>query len=395
MGVSFIYLKLEIKRACKILPYFLAGAIVLALLLGTVAFSASKVLYGKSAAGRISVGVVLPEDDAVADKAVSMISSLDSVKSLCDFKYLGEEEGRRSLKEGKIYALMMIPEGFVRDIMNGVNTPVTILIPKDAGVEAMLFKELADAGARSLSVAQAAIYAGNEFCVLNAMADSIPRLESELNQIYLKYALPREDYFRSYQVSASGDISMLSYYGIALSVLFLLLCGIPASSVLRPDSLVFKRKLRMIGLGRWKVTAVKLSAVFVLLGTVGALLLAGAWASGAVELHWLVVVMTALLCLCVSAMVLFAYELAGSPTAGVMFLFLSATAMMFISGGFIPSVFLPEGIKNLAAFMPTTVLIRVLKGFITGAVSWEAVGLMCMMGAVFYLAAVWVGGVNE
>ena len=43
---------------------------------------------GKRSAGRITVGVVLPEGDAVAKKALAMVSSLESVKSICDFEYI-------------------------------------------------------------------------------------------------------------------------------------------------------------------------------------------------------------------------------------------------------------------------------------------------------------------
>ena len=59
----------------------------------------------------------------MAQKAVAMVSSLESVKSICDFEYMDKEEGIRKLKEGKLYAVMEVPEGFVQDIMNGTNTP--------------------------------------------------------------------------------------------------------------------------------------------------------------------------------------------------------------------------------------------------------------------------------
>ena len=62
-----------------------AGAIALLFLAGAIALLAGRALYGDAAAGRVAVGVVLPKEDALARQMVSMISSLDSVKSLCDF----------------------------------------------------------------------------------------------------------------------------------------------------------------------------------------------------------------------------------------------------------------------------------------------------------------------
>ena len=57
MGRFLTILKIEMKRALKSLPYFLAGAVVLAVLAGTIAFSANRMLYGEQSVGSIQVGV--------------------------------------------------------------------------------------------------------------------------------------------------------------------------------------------------------------------------------------------------------------------------------------------------------------------------------------------------
>ena len=166
MSARLVYLRLELKRACKKLPHIFAGAIVLLLLAGTIALLSARMLYGETSSGRITVGVVLPEGDAVAKKALAMVSSLESVKSICDFEYMNKEECLDKLKAGKLYAVMEVPEGFVQDIMNGTNTPVKILLPKGAGLESRIFKELTDAGASTLGASQAGIYAGDELLYL-------------------------------------------------------------------------------------------------------------------------------------------------------------------------------------------------------------------------------------
>ena len=48
MAAKLVYLKLELKRALKRLPHMAAGAIVLMAMLGTIAFAASKLLYGET-----------------------------------------------------------------------------------------------------------------------------------------------------------------------------------------------------------------------------------------------------------------------------------------------------------------------------------------------------------
>lgn len=390
MNAFFVYLKLELKRACKTLPFFLAGAIVLVALLGTIAFSASKVLYGKAAIGRISVGVALPEDDKVAEKAMSMITSLESVESICDFIYLEEEEGRKKLQSGEIYVLMVVPDGFVQDIMHGINTPVTIILPNQPGMEAMIFKAMADAGAKTLSVAQAAIYGTDEFLQVSGMVDSIQTAETGLNRLFMKYALPRGDYFRNRKVSATGDVSMIEYYAITSAVLLLLLCGIPASSLLKPEKPVLRQKLKMIGITRWKVVFTRFLCVTFLLLIVLSALLCVLLGAKALDFQGYYLILLFINSMAVAAMVVFAYELAGSQMAGVMLVFLAAMGMMFISGGFIPTVFLPKGIAELSRLMPTTVLIQSMKLFLDSGISAAAALQVCLMTLVFYLAAVFV-----
>lgn len=390
MGASFIYLKLEIKKVCKILPSFLAGAIVLALLLGAVAFSANRVLYGESVVGRITVGVVLGEEDLIAGKALSMLSSMESVKSVCDFVYVDEAEGKQMLKEGTLYALLVVPGTFVEDIMSGVNTPVSIVFSDQKGIETMMFQELTDAGVRTLGVAQAAIYAADEFCTLNLLSSSIPQVEQVLNQIYLSYALPREDYFRYQMVSAVGDVSMLQYYGISAAVLFMLLCGIPAAAVLKPSSQVFQQKIKTIGIRRWQVIGCRILSASLLLGIVCTLGVCGAMAVKAIMFNWKIIPAGILVCLASASMIVFFYEVSGSRTTGVMLLFLSVTGMLFLSGGFLPSVFLPQGLRQLSPFMPTTLLLEVLKGLITSEFSWESMGWLAVMGTGFFGVSVMV-----
>ena len=51
MSARLVYLRLELKRACKKLPHIFAGAIVLLLLAGTIALLSARMLYGETSAG--------------------------------------------------------------------------------------------------------------------------------------------------------------------------------------------------------------------------------------------------------------------------------------------------------------------------------------------------------
>lgn len=374
MAMHLVYFKLELKRALKKLPNMVFGAIVLLVLLGTIALFSSQALYGDRAAGRISVGVALPEDDLVAKKAVSMISSLESVKSLCDFRYVELEEGLAQLRQGKLYVVMEVPDGFVQDIMNGINTPVRLIFPENAGLESRLFKELADAGARTLGAAQAGIYAGDELCRMYELDGSIGELEAALNRIFISYSLPREDYFRHYQVNAAGDVNVMQFYGISGFVLFILLLAIPVSGYLMPWNRGMKQRLCLAGIGNAGRAFGRILGLSTLYMAVVVPLGAAAYFAGEVQANALLLMVTAaLVCLASASLVVFLYRAAGTLLGGMMLLFFAVTGQHFLAGGFLPLVFLPPGLQALAPVLPSTILMNGVKMAVTGVWSAEAV----------------------
>ena len=72
----------------------------------------------------------------------------------------------------------------MRGIMDGTNTPVTIVFPENAGLEAAVFRELADAGTQILKTAQAAVYAADELCSRMGRETQIPSAEADINSMY-------------------------------------------------------------------------------------------------------------------------------------------------------------------------------------------------------------------
>lgn len=390
MAAKLVYLKLELKRALKRLPHMAAGAIVLMAMLGTIAFAASKLLYGETTLERVTIGVVLPEEDRIARQLVRMLGTYDSVRSVCEFSFMDSSEAEKQLRDGEIFGIMNVPEGLVQGIINGTNIPVTITLPQGNALKNRVFKELTSAGARTLGSAQAGIYAGDQLLLNYDLAGGISQLEADLNRIYMAYSLPRADLFEHVKVSATGDVDTLEFYGISAFVLYLLLAAIPVSGYLAPESRVMSQQLSLAGIGPWMATAARLAGL-------GALLLAaalpaalGALKFGVLEFSWLLLPALAAVCLAAAALVLFCYEAAGTLMGGVMLLFLGAVLLLFLSGGFLPLVFLPAQVRSLAPFLPTTTLMNGAKMIVTGAYGLAGWLQLAVMTAAFYSLTVGV-----
>lgn len=366
MRAFLVYLQLEWKKTIKSIPYFFAGAIVLALLAGTVAFSAGKLLYGEQAVQTIQVGVVLPGEDSLAKLAMRMIRSMDSVDSLCEFTYLDEEEGIRQLKSGEIFALMKLPEGLVEGIMNGTNLPVTVVFPSHSGLEASVFRELTEAGSSLLGTSQAGIYAADEYLLTYGMEVSIPKAEEDLNRIFLSYALSREVYFRKDMVSAAGDVGIPAYFAISAAVMVLLFLGIPAAPLLRPEPAALRQKLVLLGVGQGRQTAARLLSLWFLLAAVTAVPVFFCAIQGYLAVSLPELALWLFVCLAASGWILLFYELCRNTAAAILFLFTTTSVMLFLSGGIIPSVFLPEAVQSVGKWMPSAFLTDAIRFMVIG-----------------------------
>lgn len=386
MSKYMVYLELELKRAWKRLPQIYAGAMALFFLMGAIAFLSSQTLYGDAVTGRISVGVVLPPEDALAKKVVDMVSSLGSVRSFCDFEYVDRDEGMKRLQDGGLYAVMEIPKEFVNDIMDGTNTPVRIFLPSNAGLEGQIFRELADAGARTLGASQAGIYAGSQLCHTYGLDSSIGRLEADLNRIFLSYSLPRSDYFRHRTERATGDVDTVQFYGISAYVLFLLLCAIPVSGYLLPLRTVLSRKLSMDGIGRFSRVSARVLGLATLLFAVTVPVALLAVLKGWIFGSFMTVSVLLLVCLAASALVTLCYQLAGTLMGGILLLFLAGVGQHFLSGGFLPLVFLPKTVQSLAPFLPSSILMNGLQMTVTSVWNPSAMGklgILILIGLIF------------
>lgn len=377
MRTFLVYLQLELKKTIKSIPYFLAGAIVLALLAGTIAFSAARMLYGEQAIGRIQVGVVVPEEDALAAKAMRMIESLDSVESLCEFTYLEEEAGFNRLKDGELFALMKLPEGLVEGIMDGTNLPVIVIFPESAGLEASVFRELTEAGSSILGTSQAGIYAADAYLREYGMEVCVPKAEEDLNRIFLSYALSRDVYFRKKEVSAVGNVGTAAYFAISASVLVMLLLGIPAAPLMRPDSAALRQKLKLLGISCRKQTAVRMFRLTFLLVLASAVPVLFCINSGYLRISPAEIGLWLLICLAASGWILLFYELCRNSAAAILFLFTTTVVMVFLAGGIVPGVFLPDAVRMIGAFTPAAFLMDGLRTMVTAG---ETAGEVLFLG---------------
>jgi hypothetical protein len=357
-----IYLKLELKKAFTTFGHVMMGAITLIVLIGIIAFSSTKLLYNNETIQKITIAIVQQEEDDLVKMGLQMIESMESIDGISEFVLMNEKEAIEALKAQKIFAVLLFPTDLIQSIIYGKNTPVEVILPANMGIEAAVFKEITDAGAIMLGSTQAGIYAMGEYLEAYHLETSLKEAEDFLNRVYLTSVLYREDYFRKIEVSATGSLTITQHYIAYGIILFLLLNGIACANILQEKTTALENKLYFTGIGSVAYIVTKIISIAMLLWT--SLVLLGGFLSSIIYFTTQNSVIENILCifplfivsLAVASIIVLIFQLTKNLIGGVMLLFLSSIIMTFLSGGFLPAAFLPEGIRNVGQRMPTTIL---------------------------------------
>lgn len=399
MKKTFILWKLELKRTIRQLPVMLAEAVLLMGILGMLSFGTAKLLYRDAPAIQITIAVIEKEKNPLTDLLLNYVQGMESISEICQFLIVSEEEGFSMLQDGKAAAALILPEGLVEGIMDGSNAPVQVCFPENAGLESALLRELTDAGVQMLRVAQAEIYGIYDTAKAYGALEQLSVLEMDIDAYNLAFALDRLALFRTQEISAAGNLSVLQYGIASGSVFFLLLLGMACYPMMQPYPVVLQRQLFREGIGagrqcfgKWLCGACGLGIGSLFFWLVVKSILAaagnGAWTpkAGAAQIG-----ISLLILLCASAFIFLVFQFAGNGTTAILLLFFLSVVMQYFAGGFLPSAFLPEAVQKVGSFLPVTYLIEAAGSLYSGRVSGKTLGLLCLFTALFGGAAYGIG----
>ena len=398
----------ELKKTIGMLPRMLLQAILLMALIGMIAFCGVKGMEREPLAVSADIGIVVREDNTMTKLALGYVENMESVSRMCCFVQISEEEGFRMLASGEIAALVVLPEQLVEGIMNGQNPAVNVIFPKDARLEALLFRELTESGAGLLRVAQAQIYGAIDTAVEYGLTEQLSAIETEIDSYNLAFALDRLAMYDEETVSATGRMSVLQYYAASGIILFLLLVGMAAYPVMQQEPAAFRKQLMRQGTGIMWQFICKWLCGLICMGLIGGVawviirLAGAAWPDAAGRLlselmsgrnrssMGVRMGVVLLVMITVTMFIYMLYSLAGSRTGSILLIFLTGVAMIYLSGGFIPAVFMPQALQSIGDKLPTAYLIRAVGGLFAGYGD-KTLG-QCVTGMSIYTAVFGVAG---
>ncbi len=391
MRAGFLYFKLQCKKYGKILPMILAESLLLALLIVLLGAMAVKLLGQGSSLAQIKVGVVSEEEEGLTGLLVSFVEGMDSLEDNCSFELMEEQEAYEALEAGELYAAVFLPEGMLDSILNGTNLPAKIVLSRACSeLETAVFEEVAGAGGRMLSVAQAGIYAADELCLETGHTGQIAEAEAYLNDAYLNYALNRTSIFELEEVSATGKVGVITYYTASLLLVFLTFSAVVMGRYVKVKPDAHTMLLAAAGMRREWQYLCDIIAFAVVVAIVGSiigcpLLWACAAMEGATDEAVLLCGVYVWILFSVGLFVRLLLQICGNDNGGMGNVFAFAVVAMFASGLFIPTAFLPVTLERIGKLLPYRYWLEMILNAFRGEVkaTWMMVMLLGNVAAFF------------
>lgn len=375
----------ENKRAWKVFPQMLLQAIVLALAAGAIAFCATKLLY-KDAVAQIRVAVVAEEENQLTNFAMDYVKKAEEG---IEFVECGKEEALEGMENKEFAAIIILPEQLVEGILSGENSPVTVIYDDSLSTAGGLLKELTQAGAELLSTAQAEIYAAYELARESGAESGLENFQNTINYENLKLALARGEFFEYSKVSATGNLSVKTYYIASAVAAILLFFGMPMGMFLKQDEKAALLQYRRAGIGAVKQQMIRWMTVMGIYGvvvTVGSFFAMLAGKQGAGES-----LQAAFVIWCIAgsmaAFILMLYEVTEKKSSAVFLLAFLTAVLLFLSGGVIPKVFFSGSLREHVNWLPSVFWLDGIGAVLEGDIAGKAVGMSILYGIMFWLVA--------
>lgn len=376
----------ECKRTGKTLLKSIGSYCACLLLTAVLVAAFSEIMQNAQVFQKVNIGIAIPEGESISRLATQYISSMDSVRSVCDFYYLDEQEAVEQLKQGTLQAVVVLPEGFYHDVQVGINPPAQIYFPKDVAQNTQVFEELVTAGVSFLQTAEAGVYAGLDTASYYGIELQGAGLGDTIAYLFVNQMLKRDSVYSARMLSSMGNLSVAEYYYAAGLVILLMMCGIQFGFLYGKRNRSVEDKLKIRGVGSIRQSVVKILVMTEFLYVTGLLYyFAGIGIASWTKTYFVFYQGTtwyALLLLCLGIAIYFhvLYELSGSSSQAAVFVFAVNVITIIGAGVLIPEAYLGKEIAGISHFLPMKYWNVYAAGMLEGELSKDSVA-----GTVFFL----------
>ena len=339
-----------VKLCRKGVLLLLLTALIVGLPLSLAPAAEQLLSQGVSFSG-ITLAITAPEGDPVPQLLEELLPGMEDISQYCQVKAMDRADALKSLTQGDVTAVLVLPEGFVQGILYGENPDVELIVPADRPLEALLTLWVGQSACDILASFQSGIYAVLErYEQAPDTGLTYDQVVSQINLRYIRWTLGRQELFRVEEISVTGALPVGLHYALSL-LCFLALALTPLFySVFSREELRAYRRLLTVGRTPAACFLSSVSACWVLLFAL--LLLA---VSFTVKGNWWQVLAVCALgsVFCTGFAALCCLITENTAGCGILSSLLSLI-ILALSGGILPPVMLPQALRKVMGFYPIT-----------------------------------------
>ncbi len=335
-----------------------------------LAFCQAVVFYAEAKlendAIRVPIAVLNEDTNPETESLLRLVLSNNEIKALFDVEQVkSADEAIELLDDNEILAYIVFPEGFMESVMYGSNLSPTVHVEQTGFLEQKVLAVLVDTLEGVMQQTQSGIYTAMDIIRLEKGQDS--DLVMDANWAYIKVLLDRNDMYVTEDLDYVSDLSLEEHYVCTLGIFFLFLTTVLFHKELNLQSDInFVKHIKAVDKKYFLFYVSKLLLVFLLylLLFVGMLLVLGAEMGLALLLS---------LCNGVLFFVLFQcvwFTKINQQIAIMQLNFVFYGVCLFMAGGVIPTLWIPEIITKIAWFTP---LVQIREILSVGVVSGKSI----------------------
>ena len=377
----------------SMLPKILGSILIMSMLAVGMIAGTNYVMKQAQLVEPVHIGLVIPEEQGMTKRLMGVLPYIESVKDICEFEYLEEDEAQERLKQGQLQAVIIFPDTFLEDVLTGINTAPRIILSEKYGEDTELFQELLADGVRYLATGEAAVYSVTTLSNRYPMVIERSKMEDLISYLYLDTVFGRGNLYHHVVLTSDGELELEPFYIVNLILIILLFSGLNLQYFFQRRDRSLEQKLKVYGIGCVTLALVKILCMTLLLWCLCMLMYAGILigtkAVGLTYFQWgfevpIHFLLLSFSCASFSGAV---YALNRKNTQSNMILLLLDITMILLSGILIPLQLLPDGVQKLGALMPAKYWSDYLCHFVSGGSS-----VMQVVG-IFLASIVLFGGV--
>lgn len=340
----------------------------------------------------LEIGLIVEDKGIYAGMLTDALTDTEAFRNFANIEQGESENIHKAFKEGKLDAIITMPDGFVNSIMRFESNPIDVMVNYDEPMKAIIIKNIMTSYEKYIASSEIGIMTlFDQMEDLGFDWDTIVTYNEQISYDLIFTALSRNSMMNYNEVVNVPSVVSTIYYFMAIIIMFLMYIATYAAINLireREDMCFVRLKISKISLLNYMLSKAIGTTLFISTIVLGWLLLFAFFTNGIIGDNLI------LLCIFLIISILFNVVLAMFMTAYIereegvillsnVFIFINA----IIGGSVIPIPMMPEALQKVAIISPNYWMIRGLLYYYSGYNVKQGlfISLMLLILAMFML----------